>query len=498
MFKKMFATLSLITIICLFNKVQVTFAEENSDTLASVETTEIATPTVDGTTTSDDVSEVTEHINPPTSIIDASHEVIDNPDNSTSTISNTSEVTNKLDNTTPIIDDASEVAETPVTTTTRIEDTAPKASKPFVANTSSHEKVIGVDSRTVVTNYLADPYKKIVLLKMHFKTGFFSGTGAMINKNTVLTAAHNVYDYASKSFADQITVLAGVAPGKLPLGTAKVIQKFVPNEWINSGASEHDFAVLKLDNDLGNKTGFFAFSQDLSVNQPIQITGYPGDKASHTQYSGRGKLLDFNKDNLFYDVDTYNGESGSPILNAQNRIIGVHTNGPGGYNYGTRLNNEKLALIKQWSTDPKPVRYDKDTTITKPNTNIRRDFNLYTPHANKNSKLRMPYQPIYIYRPRNVYTYLSLLDNYNHLNRYVNRVEMNNLFPTKMNKNVKTTPKKAVIWASMGLKKSPKLLNVTTTHLKQRVYTLSTKRKYYVLYDRNNKWVGYINSQATR
>ncbi|PNZ84462.1 serine peptidase, S1 family [Staphylococcus microti] len=450
MFKKIFATLSLVTTICLFNNSHITSAAEATDTLDSVETTDITTPTFDDTTTSDDISEAAENMEQPTSIIDASLEVTDNPDNTTSTMSDTSEAIDNPNNTTSTIDDSSDVTEAPTPT---IEGMPKENLKPFVADTSSNEKVIGVDSRTVVKNYLANPYKKIVLLKMHFKTGFFSGTGAMINKNTVLTAAHNVYDYASKSFADQITVLAGVAPGKIPLGTATAIQKFVPDEWINSGASEHDFAVLKLNNDLGNKTGFFTFSQDISLNQPLQIAGYPGDKKTHTQYTGKGTLLDFNKDNLFYNVDTYNGESGSPILNAQNEIIGVHTNGPGGYNYGTRINNDKLALIKQWSIDPKPVKHDKDITITKPNINIGKDLNVYTPHSNKNSKLRKPYQPKYIYTRPNVYTYLSLLNNYNDLKRYVNKVEKNDLFATKANRYVKPTSKKAVIWTSLDVKK---------------------------------------------
>lgn len=43
MLKKVFATLSLVTTICLFNNSQVTVAEENSDTLESVDTTDVLT-----------------------------------------------------------------------------------------------------------------------------------------------------------------------------------------------------------------------------------------------------------------------------------------------------------------------------------------------------------------------------------------------------------------------------------------------------------------------
>ncbi|PNZ84461.1 serine peptidase, S1 family [Staphylococcus microti] len=494
MIKKVFATLSLVTTICLFNNVQVTFAEETSATLESVDTTDV-TLTLDDMPKSDELPEAAEPFEAPTSTIDEPTEVVDNPDITTPALSDTSEATDNLDNTTPVIDGSSKVTESYETPTTTID--TPIESAP---DTSSNEKVIGVDSRTVVKNYLADPYKKIVLLKMHFKNGFFSGTGAMINKNTVLTAAHNVYDFASKSFADQITVLAGVAPGKLPLGTASVIQKFVPKEWINSGSSEHDFAVLKLDNDLGNKTGFFTFSSDVSINQPIQIAGYPGDKESNTQYSGKGKLIRVTDHNLYYDVDTYNGESGSPILNDKNLIIGVHTAGPGGYNFGTRINTAKLALIKQWSADIQELKYDKKVTISKSKIIVWKDLKIHDRVNDNSLTLGRVCIAKNEYIHPNGYRYLSLFDHRNNFLGYFNTNDVTDLVAVKFDKNVKIISKDYGIWGNFFWNKK---LGLTSKYYNQTlkakyVYTLGNGAKYYSLYDQNNKWIGYVNSQATR
>ncbi|GGA87546.1 trypsin-like serine peptidase [Staphylococcus muscae] len=371
-----------------------------------------------------------------------------------------------------------------------------------IQNNSSlfNEKIIGKDTRTVVKDYLKNPYKKIVLLDIKFKNNTGTGTGAMINKNTVLTAAHNVYSSELGGFAKNITVYAGLSKSKLPIGQAHVTQKFLQKEWETTGLPKYDFAILKLDNNLGCKTGYFSFSQDLSLNQTLQIAGYPGDKGSITQYSGKGTLLSFTNDNLFYDVDTYNGESGSPILNDKNLIIGIHTNGFSNYNYGTRINKEKLALIKKWSADPKPIKYNKNITITKSNIKIWKDLNLYTRRSNKDVKLGKVYQAKNIYTHLNGHKYLSLFDNHNHLIGYVDKVDTKDLIATKINKTVKIVSKKDIIWGDFfwSRKIAPTSKYYNKTFKAKGLYTLGNKKKYYTLYNNKNKWVGYIDIKATK
>lgn len=73
------------------------------------------------------------------------------------------------------------------------------------------ERVFGKDQRTVVNNILQRPYKQTVLLNMTFSNNrVYKGTGTMIGKDIVLTAAHNVYSKDDKGWAKKIDVYAGV------------------------------------------------------------------------------------------------------------------------------------------------------------------------------------------------------------------------------------------------------------------------------------------------
>lgn len=499
-------TLSILTALYLFNAGPIAYAELDDTVLESTEVTDITTPT------NPDIPETTEDTEANYDITEATEntetnydlpEVVESTVNTTSAINDTPKATED----TPSINDVVETTENPEAPTLIIDDST-KNSETLASNDSSEidtypsddEKVIGKDSRVIVQNYLADPYKKIVLLKMHFNNFSARGTGAMINKNTVLTAAHNVYNFATKSFADQITVIAGAAQGKLPVGTATVIQKFVPKEWINSASKEYDFAVLRLDSNLGDKTGFFSFSQDVSLNQALQIAGYPGDKEPNTLYSGKGKLLKTTEHYLYYDVDTYNGESGSPILNSQNLIIGVHTTGPGGYNYGTRINKEKLSLIKQWSGEIQELKYDKKVTISKSKIIVWKDLKIHDRVNDKSLTLGRVCIAKNEYIHPNGYRYLSLFDHRNNFLGYFNKVDTTDLIAVKLDKNVRIISKGYGIWGNFFWNKK---LGLTSKYYNQTlkakyVYTLGNGAKYYSLYDRNNQWIGYVNSQATK
>ena len=101
------------------------------------------------------------------------------------------------------------------------------------------ERVFGKDQRTVVNNILQRPYKQTVLLNMTFSNNrVYKGTGTMIGKDIVLTAAHNVYSKDDKGWAKKIDVYAGVNGQTYTIGKAFSHKFFVSQTWINNAPTK--------------------------------------------------------------------------------------------------------------------------------------------------------------------------------------------------------------------------------------------------------------------
>jgi len=61
-----------------------------------------------------------------------------------------------------------------------------------------------------------------------------------------------------------------------------------------------------------------------------------------------GKIDTSSKTLLVYNtIDTSPGQSGSPIISKKLKIIGIHTTGGGGYNWGTKFTIEILQWVAQ-------------------------------------------------------------------------------------------------------------------------------------------------------
>lgn len=98
--------------------------------------------------------------------------------------------------------------------------------------------------------------------------------------------------------------------------------------------------IEKISNILGFSTG-------LSAGAQITVTGYPGkgsagDNTGKEHYTCSGNVLDFNTQYFKYDADTTGGQSGSPVYNSKNYIVGVHHGGSSsqGGNYAARVKGE--------------------------------------------------------------------------------------------------------------------------------------------------------------
>ncbi len=63
---------------------------------------------------------------------------------------------------------------------------------------------------------------------------------------------------------------------------------------------------------------------ETQVNQNITVTGYPGDKPVATMWESKGKITYLKGEAMQYDLSTTGGNSGSPVFNEKNEVIGIH------------------------------------------------------------------------------------------------------------------------------------------------------------------------------
>ena len=142
--------------------------------------------------------------------------------------------------------------------------------------------------------------------------------------------------------------------------------------WTDLGETEHDWAVLNLDRNVGNFTGWMGRRTcNLGGSCPeyvgyLNTAGYPGDKGGETMWFDVDSGHSVDEYNHWYYMDTFSGQSGSPVwvyFSSMDLryILSIHTCGTGGcgidgkgVNHGTRLNQDKYDMIDTWCGEDSP------------------------------------------------------------------------------------------------------------------------------------------------
>jgi len=91
----------------------------------------------------------------------------------------------------------------------------------------------------------------------------------------------------------------------------------------------------------------------------LNTAGYPGDKGGWTMWYDSDNGRTANEYNHWYYMDTYEGQSGSPVwrfVDSDRYILTVHTYGDDGSasNHGTRLNQDKFDRVITWCGEDLP------------------------------------------------------------------------------------------------------------------------------------------------
>ncbi|QEK38677.1 trypsin-like serine peptidase [Candidatus Cytomitobacter primus] len=186
----------------------------------------------------------------------------------------------------------------------------------------------------------------------------YKGSAFLIDKNIVMTAAHNVYsvieEVGKTLTADQVYFKnKSYAEGEIGF---RCTHCYIHPKWIESNDQSCDMALLFFQHSIKDQL-------KLMVNQSIdkvKVIGYPeGHKSMHESHGDA-----IYKDQLIiHTADTLPGNSGSPIiLRSNNNVIGVHTaySDAMKFNNGYGVNNDTVKFINKAIT-----LYNKDLKIMK-------------------------------------------------------------------------------------------------------------------------------------
>lgn len=136
--------------------------------------------------------------------------------------------------------------------------------------------------RTVIDDTSIFPYNTICkIFGYNANNRAFAGTGILMGKNVVLTAAHVLCDVTNNNqLYSGLTVVPGWNNGLLNNMTCLCTTVYVHEDWINSHSYEYDWALGVLDENIGELTGYLGAttSEGTSMeNLSVNSVGYDED-----------------------------------------------------------------------------------------------------------------------------------------------------------------------------------------------------------------------------
>lgn len=220
------------------------------------------------------------------------------------------------------------------------------------------ELVIDEDDRVEVGVTDRYPWRCIASLRITAADGSrWIGTAWFASPRVMLTAGHCVYIHDRGGWVRQIEVIPGRRGSERPNGACIATNFRSVRGWTEDADRDFDYGAILLPEDctLGEELGWFGLEvreDNAFTNLTINISGYPGDKPSGTQWFHANVVTDVRQHFVTYEVDTAGGQSGAPVWvfkPGSGRFgVGIHTNGSLSGNSATRITDDVFDNITAW------------------------------------------------------------------------------------------------------------------------------------------------------
>lgn len=199
-------------------------------------------------------------------------------------------------------------------------------------NGHSTDGIYGNDDRKFLnaSQYLQWPYRGVCQIFMDFYNSSgeietYIGTGALIGPNMLLTASHCVYS-TELGWSTVVRAYPAYRNGSSKYSYASSIAAVI-GVYYNTSDSNDDWAIIKLDSNIGNEVGYYGLEvAEIETETELKNVAYNGTTGLMSETLGQVYIAETYK--FFHRIDAIAGSSGSPIFKGNSmNITGIHSAG---------------------------------------------------------------------------------------------------------------------------------------------------------------------------